>query len=169
MRCRNLASHVPGRLLRCLAADFAARHGFEPWLVETFVEPPHDGASLRAANWRRLGETAGRGRQDRRHDVAAGRKVIHVYELAQDWHVRPGVDPPPADTLKTGEGLDGPSWAAAEFGEASLGDARLTARLVTIARLKGARPMMPFTQAAHRELAAIKGDYASSTGATRRR
>ena len=159
VRCRNLASHVLGRLLRCLAADFAARYGFEPWLVETFVEPPHDGASLRAANWRRVGETAGRGRQDRRHDVAAGRKVIYVYELAQDWHVRLGVDPPPADTLKTGEGLDGPSWAAAEFGEASLGDKRLTARLVTIARLKGARPMMPFTQAAHRELAAIKGYY----------
>ncbi|MCY4590242.1 MAG: DUF4338 domain-containing protein [Alphaproteobacteria bacterium] len=160
LRCRNLASHVLGHLLRRLAADFAARYGFEPWLVETFVEPPHHGASLRASNWRRPGETVGRGRQDRRHDVAAGQKAIYIHELVRDWRTRLGVDPPAAaDALDTMECLDGPSWAAAEFGAAALGDARLTAGLVSIAQVKGARPMASFPQAARGERAAIKGYY----------
>ena len=73
--CRNLASHVLGRLLRRLPADFEARYGYAPYLVETFVDGAHSGASLRAANWRLLGETAGRGRQDgatRRRRGASG-------------------------------------------------------------------------------------------------
>ena len=161
VRCRNLASHVLGRLLRRLAADFSARYGFAPWLIETFVSPPFDGASLRAANWQCLGETAGRGRQDRTHDMAAGPKTVYIHELARDWRTRLGVSPPPADTavLNPADGLDGPSWAEAEFGGAALGDARLSARLVSIAQLKGARPMASFPQAASGNRAGIKGYY----------
>lgn len=161
VRCRNLASHVLGQLLRRLGADFQARYGFAPWLIETFVSPPFDGASLRAGNWRRLGETAGRGRQDSRHDVAAGRKALYIHDLAGDWRARLGVGPPPADTitLRAADGLAGPSWAEAEFGGAALSDARLSARLVTIAQLKGARPMASFPQAASGDRAGIKGYY----------
>ena len=83
--CRNLASHVLGQLLRRLPSDFEERYGFSPYLVETFVDgTTHSGASLRAANWRLLGETAGRGRQDRSHEAAAGRKQVYVYELLPD-------------------------------------------------------------------------------------
>ena len=161
VRCRNLASHVLGQLLRRLGADFCARYGFAPWLIETFVSPPFDGASLRASNWQWLGETAGRGRQDRRHDVAAGRKALYIHELVGDWRIRLGVGPPPADTItvRPADGLAGPSWAEAEFGGAALNDARLSARLVTIAQLKGARPMASFPQAASGDRAGIKGYY----------
>ena len=127
--CRNLASHVLGQLLRRLQADFEARYGYAPWLIESFVDGTmHSGASLRAANWRRLGETSGRGRQDRGHAVAAGRKEVYVYELASDWRQRLGTGPALAlatDPLALGDGLDGASWAAEEFGGAPLGDARL--------------------------------------------
>ena len=76
--CRNLASHVLGQLLRWLPSDFEERYGFSPYLVETFVDGmAHSGASLRASNWQLLGETTGRGRQDRSHEAAVGRK--HVY------------------------------------------------------------------------------------------
>lgn len=161
VRCRNLASHVLGQLLRRLRADFCARYGFAPWLIETFVSPPFDGASLRASNWQWLGETAGRGRQDCRHDVAAGRKAFYIHELVGDWRIRLGVGPPPADTItvRSADGLAGPSWAEAEFGGAALNDARLSARLVTIAQLKGARPMASFPQAASGDRAGIKGYY----------
>ena len=161
VRCGNLASHALGRLLRRLGADFSARFGFAPWLIETFVSPPFDGASLRAANWRRLGETAGRGRQDSRHEVAAGRKAVYIHELARDWRARMGVGPPPAGAaaLDPADGLDGPSWAEAEFGGADLGDARLSARLVKIAQAMGARPMASFPQAAGGGRAEIKGYY----------
>ncbi len=138
-----------------------ARYGFAPWFIEIFVSPPHRGASLRASNWRWLGETAGRGRQDCRHDVADGRKAVYIHELVGDWRTRLGVSPPPADTitLDPADGLAGPSWAAAEFGGGALGDARLSARLVTIAQVKGARPMASFPQAASGNRAEIKGYY----------
>ncbi len=161
VECYNLASHGLGQLLRRLRADFSACHGFEPWLIETFVSPPFDGASLRATNWQWLGETTGRGRDDRCHDAAAGRKAIYIYPLVRDWRTRLGVGAAPtrAVALKAADGLDSPSWAEAEFGDAVLGDARLTARLVTIAQVKGARPMGSFPQAANGNRAEIKGYY----------
>ncbi len=66
VQCRHLASHVLGRVLRRVGADFEARYHYRPWLVETFVE--HDGACFRAANFACVGPTAGRGRCDRAHD-----------------------------------------------------------------------------------------------------
>ena len=53
-----------GRVLRRLPRDFEARYGFRPWLVESFVDPGYDGSCLRAVGFLRVGETAGRGRQD---------------------------------------------------------------------------------------------------------
>ena len=61
--CRNLASKALGLCLRRLPDDFQRRYGYRPLLVETFVEKDrHAGTSLAAANWLRVGETAGRGR-----------------------------------------------------------------------------------------------------------
>ena len=94
--CRNLASWTLGRALRRLGADFEACHGYRPWLVETFIEPPHTGVSLRASNWRLVGATGGRGRQDWGHAAAETRKAIYLYELEPDWRARLGVGPPPA-------------------------------------------------------------------------
>lgn len=68
-----------------LAADWAARYAVEPLLVETLVEAGRAGTCYRAANWRVLGATAGRGRQDRahaRHGVAP--KTVLVYPLVAD-------------------------------------------------------------------------------------
>lgn len=63
VQCRHLASHVLGRALRRLPADFEARYGYRPGLVETFVDETRQaGTSFRAANWVRVGQTAGRGR-----------------------------------------------------------------------------------------------------------
>ena len=62
----HLASHVLGQLTRTLRADWAARYGIEPVLVESYVEHPrYRGTCYRAANWQGVGYTTGRGRQDR--------------------------------------------------------------------------------------------------------
>lgn len=84
----HLASHVLGLALRRLPGDWVRRYGFEPALVETFVERPWAGTCYRAANWRCLGETAGRGRQDRRHARAVPIKTVWVYPLGRDWLAR---------------------------------------------------------------------------------
>ena len=87
--CRNLASHVLGRAVRAVGEDFERLYGYRPWLLETFVdETEHTGASLRAANWARVGESCGRGRNDRTHDAPHPRKAVYVYALEPAWRER---------------------------------------------------------------------------------
>jgi hypothetical protein len=85
VRVQNLASTVLARAVRRLAADWAARYAVTPLLVETLVEPGRAGTCYRAANWRALGATAGRGRQDRAHARhGAAPKTVLVYPLVAD-------------------------------------------------------------------------------------
>ena len=125
VRCRHLASHVLGRVLRRVGEDFEARYHYRPWLVETFVEPEHDGISFKAANFVCVGHTAGRGRQDRHHARARTVKSVYMYELTAQWRRPLGVEwVDAAASLSSGEGLDSAVWAANELRGAPLGDKR---------------------------------------------
>jgi hypothetical protein len=53
--------------------------------------PRHRGTCYRAANWRHLGETTGRGKCDRTHRAALPRKAVYVYPLAADFRSALGV------------------------------------------------------------------------------
>ena len=158
--CRNLASHVLGRAARAVGEDFERLYGYRPWLLETFVEErAHTGASLRAANWVRVGESCGRGRNDRTHGAPHTRKALYLYELEPAWRERlalPASGPAP---LAPGDGLDAGSWAANEFGGAALGDARLSARLVESAHHMAQSPMRAITGATNGARAVVKGHY----------
>ena len=155
---RHLASHVLGRVLRRVGEDFEARYHYRPWLVETFVEPGHDGASFKAANFVCVGPTAGRGRCDRAHDDARTVKSVYLYELFPHWRRQLGLARVEATpSLGPGEGLDSAQWAANEFGDAPLGDKRLSARLVRSATLLASCPGHAFTGAPDR--ASMKGYY----------
>ena len=158
VRCRHLASHVLGRVLRRVEADFEARYHYRPWLVETFVDPEHDGVCFQAANFVCVGPTAGRGRCDRAHHSARTVKSVYLYELAPHWQRALGVarvDTTPSRS--PGEGLDSAQWAHNELGDAPLGDKRLSARLVRSATLLATCPGHAFTGAPDR--AAMKGYY----------
>ena len=158
--CRNLASHLLGRVVRVVAADFARCFGYRPWLLETFVdESEHSGASWRAANWVRVGETAGRGRQDRQHAAAQTRKAVYLYALEAQWRERLGVPAAGVVALAPGAGLDAETWAGHEFGGAALGDARLSARLVESARYLAQAPLRAITGATQGVRALVKGHY----------
>lgn len=62
IRVPHLASHVLGRMLRRLSADWEQMYQHPIYFVETFVEPArHRGSCYRAANWIVLGQTSGRG------------------------------------------------------------------------------------------------------------
>ena len=160
VRCRHLASHVLGRMLRRLGDDFEARYGYRPWLVETFVEPDRDGACFKAANFVCVGRTAGRGRQDRHKDCARTVKSVYMYELAAHWRQRLGVRfVDAAPSLAPGEGLDSDVWAANEFGGAPLGDKRLSARLVKSVGLLASFPGHAMTANPTPDRAAVKGYY----------
>lgn len=82
---KNLASTVLAKVAR--EAPIAWRHAYnvEPVLFETFVEPTHAGTCYRAANWIALGQTTGRGRQDRYHRrKGLAPKQVFVYPLVRD-------------------------------------------------------------------------------------
>jgi hypothetical protein len=90
---RHLASKVLALAARRVAEDFPARYGERLALLETFVEiPRHRGTCYRAANWRYLGETTGRGKCDRSHRAALPRKAVYAYPLAVDFRSALGVN-----------------------------------------------------------------------------
>ena len=83
---QNLASATLSRALRRLPADWQTQYGVTPLLVETLVDPArYSGACYRAANWVEIGETSGRGRDDRQHRRHGARpKRVFVYPLRRD-------------------------------------------------------------------------------------
>ncbi|MBI4585029.1 MAG: DUF4338 domain-containing protein [Planctomycetes bacterium] len=86
VRCRNLASWALSQCARRLPFDWEGRYAYRPVLIETFVERQRfHGTCYKAANWRYLGETQGRGKLDRywRHELPL--KQILVYPLQADW------------------------------------------------------------------------------------
>ena len=83
---KNLASMVLSKVTSRLSADWIKRYRYEPVLLETFVEQKRfTAASYRAANWKLVGSTKGRGKQDRFNEAALPVKDIYVYPLRQDF------------------------------------------------------------------------------------
>jgi hypothetical protein len=145
VKVANLASHVLGLAVRRLARDWQARYGEAPALVETFVDRArHRGTCYRAANWRCLGQTQGRGRQDRKRTADGGIKDIWVYPLVRDCQesLRSG-----CASRRIGIRRAAADWAEEEFGGCQLSDARLKERLLTVARDFYARPTASVPQA----------------------
>lgn len=86
-----LASCVLSRIGRRLSRDWQAKYGHPIYLLETFVERQRfTGACYRAANWKRVGQTKGRTRQDRpdgtRHQAPL--KDIYLYALHPEFRQR---------------------------------------------------------------------------------
>jgi len=82
----NLASHILGSVSRRLAADWQSVYGYQPVLLETFVETGRfTGASYRAANWLHVGQTKGRGKLDRYNEHALPVKDVYLYPLQRNY------------------------------------------------------------------------------------
>ena len=145
----NLASHVLGMAVRRIRCDWMERYGEDLVLIETFVERQrYRGTCYRAANWIEVGETKGRGRQDRHNRQDGCVKKVLLYPLdsqarellCQCETVASIAQPPLPPTQPT-------DWAEEEFGRAELGDQRLTQRLMSIARDFYANPQAQIPEA----------------------
>ena len=141
----HLASHVLGLALKQLRSDWFSHYGIHPVLVETFVDQSHwKGTCYRAANFIDLGLTQGRGRQIRRNEAKLSPKQILVYELSKDWRAELCSGKRPTSASADDVVID---WADEEFGNSSLGDARLTERLKILGRDFFANPTANLPQA----------------------
>ena len=161
VECRNLASRLLSISLERPVEDFQRRYHYRPWLVESFVDTSRfSGACYRAANWILVGQTQGRGRQDRFTKREKTIKDIYVYPLEKDFRTRLGLAKGAGlGPLAPSDGLDGKNWAEQEFGDAPLGDARLSQRLVDIAQSKAEKPGRAFTGVAEGDWPAVKAYY----------
>lgn len=86
VKVKNLASKALSLASKQLPTDWQKRYGFEPVLLETFVDLKlYQGTCYKAANWVYIGKTAGRGRMDRYRHYLSSPKLIYMYPLRQDF------------------------------------------------------------------------------------
>lgn len=91
---RNLASRILAAVAKRLSNDWQNRYGYQPYLLETFVDRDRFGGTCyRAANWLHVGETQGRGKLDRQHRHPLPVKHVYLYPLHK--HFRHKLRPTP--------------------------------------------------------------------------
>jgi hypothetical protein len=89
VRVKNLASYLLSASLSMLSAHWQLKYGHPIYLAETFVECERfRGTCYRAANWSWLGQTQGRGRNDRSRLSRVPIKDIYVRALCKDFRQR---------------------------------------------------------------------------------
>jgi hypothetical protein len=89
VRVKNLASRLLSASLSMLSGHWQLKYGHPIYLAETFVECERfRGTCYRAANWSWLGQTQGRGRNDRSRQLSVPIKDIYVRTLCKDFRQR---------------------------------------------------------------------------------
>ena len=89
IRHYNLASRILAIISRRISADWHEHYAYRPVLLETFVDDARfHGGCYKAANWRRLGVTQGRGKLDQHHRHVLPIKSIWTYPLIRDFSRR---------------------------------------------------------------------------------
>lgn len=82
VRVPHLASHLLGQVARRIDADWQAKYGHGLAWLESFVQRDRfTGTCYRAANWRCVGQTQGRSRQDSAHARTVPVKDIYLCAL----------------------------------------------------------------------------------------
>lgn len=83
---KSLASFLLSQAVRRLRRDWQSVYGHDLALVETFVDKERfSGSAYAAANWICVGQTLGRGRNDRTHTQSAPIKTIWLNPLRRDY------------------------------------------------------------------------------------
>lgn len=95
VRVDNLASHLLSRLAGRISRDWTSKYGHGLYALETFVDRSRfTGACYRAANWRRVGQTTGRTRNDVvNRGPLSSVKDVYVHPLARNFRTVLCADP----------------------------------------------------------------------------
>jgi len=83
----HLASHLLGRIARRISSDWHGIYHHPIVWLETFVDPERGfaGTCYKAANWRYLGLTTGRGKNDQTRKANRSLKYVFGYPLIKDF------------------------------------------------------------------------------------
>ena len=128
---RNLASHVMSKCLKRLVVDWEETYQVRPVLVESFVDKERfSGSCYKASNWILLGETKGRGRNDKYHENNLSKKYIFAYELGKGV-----LEPSPQQKEE--------DWVSKEYQYAELPNKAKKDRLISLTRDFFAKPASP--------------------------
>jgi hypothetical protein len=85
----HLASHILGCMARLLPEDWNRLYGHPVHYLETFVDPERfRGTCYRAANWKVLGRTTGRGKDAPTREPNRSIKEVLGYPLTKDFRDR---------------------------------------------------------------------------------
>ena len=156
----HLASHVLSRALGQVREAWETRYGVRPVLVETFVDPERFRASsYQAANWIRIGQSAGGQRAHPNGKRSEGSKAIYVYPLAREFRDVLCAEPPRPRLGALARPSAPADWAEEELGALDVGDRRLRDRACVLARAFMAKPLANIAQACDGSTAKTKAAY----------
>jgi hypothetical protein len=86
VRVPSLASHILSRMARILPQDWHRIYRHKVYYLETFVDKSRfAGTCYRAANWRYLGDTTGRGKNDQTRRPNRSIKAVWGYPLTRGF------------------------------------------------------------------------------------
>jgi len=86
VRVPNLASFILARSGEAVLRDWQTAYGFQPALLETFVDTGRFlGTCYRAANWIEAGATAGYSKTGSAHHNSQTPKTLFVYPTRHDF------------------------------------------------------------------------------------
>ncbi len=86
IKSRNLASKILSLASKQIREDWYTRYNYRPVLLETFVEINRfTGTCYRAANWKQVGITQGRGKLEKSMQGKLPKKYVLLYPLVKDF------------------------------------------------------------------------------------
>jgi hypothetical protein len=82
----HLASHLLGRIVKILRIEWRKYYNHPLYFLETFVDTERFlGTCYKAANWKYLGLTTGRGKNDKTHKANRSIKAVWGYPLYKNY------------------------------------------------------------------------------------
>jgi len=86
VKCKNLASKILSLTSHRLSRDWQDHYGYQPVLLETFVERDRfAGTCYKAANWLLVGQTKGRGKLGPAGKISVPIKDLWLYPLERNF------------------------------------------------------------------------------------
>jgi len=146
LHCANLASRCYRLVLQQVRADWLERYGLQPVLVETYVDrSTYTGKSLAAANWRRIGQSVGRGRTTASKKARPKSvKDVWVWQWSDQARAELQARTLPAVVPRSIFGHSHERWVAEELDGLDLGHVTLERRFARMLQDRWAHPDWSF-------------------------